>query len=1020
MVEIYYVMNYPMNAFHKITIAILFCLVGALQISASKAVRKDSVVVSGVVKDLFDGTKLNKGRYTVYNDRDSVVYTDTLMQPQDAYWGTYKYQTDGGFNFKLPSAGNYKIRFDIDDYFPDMQPLNIPEKTFKKPTTIWEQNFKLRKIPQEKIIDGVVVRATRIKMVIKGDTVEYNADAFNLAEGSMLDKLIEAMPGMELRENGEIYNNGRKVESLLVNGKDFFNGDPKMALDNLPAYTVKSVQVYRKDADDSYLIRDSLSRDSRKRLVVDVKLKKEYSKGWMVNTDLAYGSSKRYFAKGFGMYYTDAFKLALYGNVNNLNDQTSVGTDGNWDGTTVGQGLHSIKSGGYALNYEHKLAADDEYFAVRSRGKISYVLDDNATKESSARYLTGGDTYSRRQNISYNSRVAYNGGASMVMRKKRYFALFRPFELNYSRTKGNSRTLSATFNQEPQEAYRVASLDSVFEPIGSKRLESMLLNTVKDVSHSISTNFDALASFYTRFHSPIFGNDMSISLEGTYGKNENENFQHYWMKNYQDPTKNERQNVYMLRPGRNYYYKGELTYSMNPVEKFEIGLGYSYHQQYDRNNSSRYRLDSLSGWELKDDSGLSKDNPELGTLPSNRESMRQAMDTKNSYYTSTLDRANRLAADVRFSLAKHWQIMTNLPLNFENHNISDQRDYTLPPEPLRAKRHQVLSSNGVMFNPTANLTYWKDKSGVITLFQLDYSHNESMPSLNNMLDTEDSTNPLFKSIGNPNLKNQRNNGLTTRFWHSNAKHMQNYGATLSWYVMENRIATATSYDRATTVTTYQPCNINGNWSSNLDLNFERFIDKNDHLKLRLRLNEGYDHNVDYITDYAGDVPAPSRSTVHNYISRQEGQLTWTYKKTKVEFFENVRWWRQLSNRDNFNSVSAFDINYGLRSNGPIVWGVEYDMLLSMKSRRGYNDASMNTDDLVCNFSLSKSLLKGKPLTLRLEVHDAFAQLKNTRNVINAQGRTETWYNAIPRYAMFHVVYKFNAMGKKKQKPVTIE
>lgn len=81
-------------------------------------------------------------------------------------------------------------------------------------------------------------------MVMKGDTIVYNADAFNLAEGSMLDALISRLPNTTLTKDGEIYVNGKYVQSLLVNGQEFFAGNPKLALENLPSYTVNKVKVY--------------------------------------------------------------------------------------------------------------------------------------------------------------------------------------------------------------------------------------------------------------------------------------------------------------------------------------------------------------------------------------------------------------------------------------------------------------------------------------------------------------------------------------------------------------------------------------------------------------------------------------------------------------------------------------------------------------------------------------------------------------------------------------------------------
>lgn len=162
-----------------------------------------------------------------------------------------------------------------------------------------------------------MVKATKIKMVMHGDTVVYNADAFQLAEGSMLDALVEHLPGVELRDNGVITHNGRPVSELLVNGKDFFRGDPTVALDNLPAYMVDKVKVYeRTTAYQQHFEPYSVNRP----LVMDVNLKKEYSVGWIANAEAAYDSDHRYLGRVFALGFTPKTRTALFGNFNNTND----------------------------------------------------------------------------------------------------------------------------------------------------------------------------------------------------------------------------------------------------------------------------------------------------------------------------------------------------------------------------------------------------------------------------------------------------------------------------------------------------------------------------------------------------------------------------------------------------------------------------------------------------------------------------------------------------------------------------
>ncbi|MDE5899927.1 MAG: hypothetical protein K2H33_01055, partial [Muribaculaceae bacterium] len=122
---------------------------------------------------------------------------------------------------------------------------------------VYAENLELKR---EKVValDGVEIKATAIKMVMKGDTIVYNASAFQLDEGSMLESLVAMFPGAEISPEGQIKVNGRVLNELLINGQDFFKGDPNVALKNLPSYTVDKVKVYDKEADDAYLTKSDV------------------------------------------------------------------------------------------------------------------------------------------------------------------------------------------------------------------------------------------------------------------------------------------------------------------------------------------------------------------------------------------------------------------------------------------------------------------------------------------------------------------------------------------------------------------------------------------------------------------------------------------------------------------------------------------------------------------------------------------------------------------------------------------
>ena len=133
------------------------------------------------------------------------------------------------------------FRFSKEGY--QTQCLNIEKRKMDRREFryfIGEVLLRKKSKPRDTQLGEATVTASKIRMVVKGDTLVYNADAFQLSEGSMLDGLIKRLPGFELRD-GQITVNGQYVSSLLVNGEDFFRGDPRVALENLPAYAMFQV-----------------------------------------------------------------------------------------------------------------------------------------------------------------------------------------------------------------------------------------------------------------------------------------------------------------------------------------------------------------------------------------------------------------------------------------------------------------------------------------------------------------------------------------------------------------------------------------------------------------------------------------------------------------------------------------------------------------------------------------------------------------------------------------------------------
>ena len=204
---------------------------------------------------------------------DSV--TLSILDEDSTLLYTFHSEKHGKWNFhgiKVPS-GKYILRFSRKGYRDEY--LNRTFRYVKYRKTYEELGYiYMKRDYRETLLDQVVVRPTQIKMYFRGDTLVYNADAFNLPEGSMLDQLVQMLPGTRIDEQGQIFVNGKKISSLMLNGNDFFRGNPKIALDNLPSYTVKDIKVYERQSDKELAL--GIQKGGQEYpLVMDVHLKKQ-------------------------------------------------------------------------------------------------------------------------------------------------------------------------------------------------------------------------------------------------------------------------------------------------------------------------------------------------------------------------------------------------------------------------------------------------------------------------------------------------------------------------------------------------------------------------------------------------------------------------------------------------------------------------------------------------------------------------------------------------------------------------
>ena len=154
-----------------------------------------------------------------------------------------------------------------------------------------------------------------------------------------------------------------------------------------------------------------------------------------------------------------------------------------------------------------------------------------------------------------------------------------------------------------------------------------------------------------------------------------------------------------------------------------------------------------------------------------------------------------------------------------------------------------------------------------------------------------------------------------------------------------------------------------------------------------------------------------RSVVRTLSFSINPKLKFAFGKHTLNFFTQVTMNRYTSHRADFQNMTATNYRIGADAIVHLPWKLDLTTDLALYGRRGYADCLMNTDDVVWNARLSRPFAKGRLLVM-LDGFDILGQLSNVTRTVNAQGRTETWTNVMPRYVLAHVVWRLNKEPKK--------
>ena len=854
-----------------IRLLLLFLLFSPLSLFA-----KDIV---GTVSSTKDGIHLVGCNVSLLSVKDSSVICDTQTMKTSFY---------NRYSYKLPvqNDSTYLLRFSMVGYKTVYKAIRV--KMAQSMNQMVVENVRLEE--ESKALPEVVVKATKIKMVMKGDTIVYNADAFALAEGSMLDALVSQLPGCKLVK-GVIYVNGQRVTSLLVNGRNFFSGDAKLALSHLPAYVVDKVKVYKHDGEASRLMGEDMGDKS---LVVDVGLKKKYSVGAVEELKAGIGTHDRYVADLNSMLFGKKADVMVNGGTNNIGDLESSQLSENGAGvvdkkTMAVAGLFSFKG----KTFDDNIRGD--YTVGTDRG---HQLSRTATEN----YLQGGNMFTASDNDSHDksSWVTSRNFFGKRLKSQIVKASLMVF-YNKSRRLGVSRSgmadvkpLDNTVWLDSLTQWEAATTSPFRGAINRVMAQNLTRQTTLNTLMSISSRL-AFGKSKGRYGNMI---DWSLRLKYNTGNGKTFNINDLY---YFDEGSRDFRDNYYDKPSKSYSvnlqasYAHRLTSKADHVNSLFAYFSASVLHAYDTSDNNLYRLDQLADY--------TQGRYPLGMLPSAADDLFDVLDETNSSHNS--GRNTMADGSLRLEM-RHGDGMTRpqltakltLPLTWQHERIS----YT-------QKRHYGKSRSSALFSPKVEAGYSRTDSLGTRSVNFNYATTPSLPQLLTLLGVRNDDDPLFIRLGNANLRQSRNHtfGLTFNTM-SNGKYNTSWALSTGANILQDALGTKVTYDRATGQTTSQQVNVNGNWSANASITLNRGLDANHNLDLSASLNSDYSRNVDLNHTATGSDDAKSKV----YTLNTSGSLTLSYHKSRNFMDDNSLVWNARLSKTFLKgalsvNLDAFDI-----------------------------------------------------------------------------------------------------------------
>lgn len=537
---------------------ILALLIAVFAVSNFTFAQEKSVTIEGQVIER--GTKLPIifASIELFSDKDSSLVNGSISDE------------NGFFEINNIAPGNYRLVLSY---------ISFKERTKRIKITGDSAVFNVGVISlreDAEMLSEAVVIAEVAPVIVKEDTTVFNTSAFNVSEGAMLEDLVKKLPGAAINDDGKLTINGKEITKIMVDGKEFFTDDPKIALKNLPANIIEKAKTYDRKSETA---RQTGIDDDEDETVLDLSVKKGMKKGWVGNLLGGLGNKERYDFGGIMNRFDDDMYVSIIASANNTNN-TGFSEFGDVGIRTenAGSGITASRMIGATF------AKESEKFEFG--GNVQYGYSDNKAERESASetFLGNGSSYGRdsastrqkRDNLGVNFRLKWQPDTMTTI-------TFRP-NFSYAQNDSKSDGISLTMNNNLDNVNRKSSSsvsDGENYSVGGrvqfirklkKKGRSLSLSANLTYSNSVRDLYsDSRTTFYFYDEDDNFESD-SISILNRYTDIGNSSLNYNLQASYTEPV------------FRNHYLRFRYMFQQRKSES----------ESFIYNNEDKALIDSLS------------------------------------------------------------------------------------------------------------------------------------------------------------------------------------------------------------------------------------------------------------------------------------------------------------------------------------------------------------------------------------------------------------------------------------------